>query len=223
MAEAYGPQGWWPVQSERKAFVNPRGQREQDGYHPDQFDFPRTRQGRWEICCGALLTQNTAWTNVRKALGGLREQRIVTPERLLSTNTQALRAIIRPAGNFNQKSGYLRTLAEWFVAGDRKLSRAERNRELLEATRPKLLQVRGVGPETADSILLYAYAMPTFVVDAYTRRVFQRLSIIEAGWSYERIRSLFETALARPSVSDTVKLWQETHALIVEHAKRQSW
>src|SRR5664280_542948 len=219
MAEVYGPQGWWPVQGERNAFVNPHGQREQEGYHPKQFEFPRTRRGRWEICCGALLTQNTAWTNVRQALAGLRNQRIVTPEQLLSADIQTLRTIIRPAGYFNQKSGYLRALAEWFLRCDPALRRAARSRALLEASRPTLLQVRGVGPETADSILLYAYALPTFVVDTYTRRVFARLALVETSWSYERIRSLFERALERPSVAATVEYWQEAHALIVEHAK----
>ena len=220
MAKTYGPQGWWPVASERRSFTNSRGPREQQGYHPDQFDFPLHAPRALEICAGALLTQNTAWTNVRKALAGLRSKRIVTPERLLSTDIQSLRNTIRPGGYFNQKSRYVRALAEWFVQCDRGLLGATRSRELLESTRPKLLQVLGVGPETADSILLYAYALPTFVVDAYTRRVFGRLALLEADSSYETLRSLFERALQRPSVAATVKLWQEAHALIVEHAKR---
>jgi endonuclease-3 related protein len=220
MAEVYGPQGWWPVQCERKAYMDAQGPIEQQGYHPGQFDFPRTRQGRWEICCGALLTQNTAWSNVRSALTGLRERKFLTPEQLLSAPLAAVKDAIRPAGYFNQKSGYLCAVAEWFLQGDRNFCRSPRSRKLLEASRPELLRVRGVGPETADSILLYAYALPTFVVDTYTRRVFSRLSIVEADWNYERIRSLFEGALRRPTVTDTVELWQEAHALIVEHAKR---
>ena len=101
-----------------------------------------------------------------------------------------------------------------------KLCRAERSRALLEACRPELLKVLGVGPETADSILLYAYALPTFVVDAYTRRVFGWSSLIESDWPYERIRALFERALLKTSIEATVRHWQEAHALIVEHAKR---
>lgn len=220
MADVYGPQGWWPVQSERRAFLNPDGELERQGYHPRQFDFPRSRAARWEICCGALLTQNTAWTNVRGALVRLREEKLMTPERLLDAPIENVKYAIRPAGYFNQKSGYLRALAEWFVANDRKICRSERNRKQLETLRPKLLSVRGVGPETADSILLYAYALPTFVVDTYTRRVFSRLSLVESDWSYERIRALFESALARPTLIATVEWWQEAHALIVEHAKR---
>ena len=220
MADAYGPQGWWPVTCERKWFARPNGETEKDGYHPGQFDFPRTRKGRWEICCGAVLTQNTAWTNVRKALAGLRERNITTPERLLSTHVNTLRSVIRPAGYFNQKSGYLRALAEWFSGRDRALSRAERSRALLEIERPRLLSVLGVGPETADSILLYAYALPTFVVDAYTRRVLERLSLAQPHFNYERIRALCERALAQATTTATVRAWQEAHALIVEHAKR---
>jgi endonuclease III related protein len=220
MAKEYGPQGWWPVRSERRRFANPGGLLEQDGYHPGQFDLPRTRKGRWEICCGAVLTQNTAWINVRRALAALQARGLVTPERILLTPQGTLKAAIRPAGYFNQKSGYLCAMADWFIGNDRKLCQAVRSRASLETVRPELLAVRGVGPETADSILLYAYALPTFVVDAYTRRVFARLSWIEADRSYEHIRALLEAALAQRSAAATVRLWQEAHALIVEHAKR---
>ena len=220
MSEEYGPQGWWPVQCERSSFTNPKGALEQDGYHPGQFDFPRSRRGRWEICCGAVLTQNTAWVNVRAALAGLRRAGLVTPERLLAARIQVVRKAIRPAGYFNQKSGYLSAIAEWFVAGDRVLARADRSRALLEAVRPQLLKVRGVGLETADSILLYAYALPTFVVDAYTRRIFSQLAIVDATWRYEYIRALFETSLEQGCAAANVEHWQEAHALIVEHAKR---
>lgn len=220
ISKQYGPQGWWPVQCERRSFTNPKGTLEQDGYHPGQFDFPRSRRGRWEICCGAVLTQNTAWVNVRKALAGLRQAGLVTPERLLAARIQVVREVIRPAGYFNQKSGYLRAIAEWFVASDRALARAERSRALLEAVRPELLKVRGVGPETADSILLYAFALPTFVVDAYTRRIFSQLAILDATWKYERIRALFEASLEQGCAAVNVAHWQQAHALIVEHAKR---
>ena len=121
MAEQYGPQGWWPVLCERKSFLDPNGDCEQGGYHPGQFDFPRTRKGRWEICCGAVLTQNTAWTNVRRALAGLAELGLTTPEQLLSTHVNTLRSVIRSAGYFNQKSSYLRAVAEWFIGNDRKI------------------------------------------------------------------------------------------------------
>lgn len=220
MAKAYGPQGWWPVECERRTFDGPSGERQTEGYHPGQFDFPRTRQGRFEIACGAVLTQNTAWTNVQKALRGLREAGLLSPERLFSMPDATLSQVIRPAGYFNQKSKYLKSLTEWFKAVDRKLSQETASRALLEAVRPGLLAVRGIGPETADSILLYAYRLPTFVVDAYTRRVFSRLRLLEAHWGYERIRTFLEGALRQPTVRETVEQYQEAHALIVEHAKR---
>jgi endonuclease-3 related protein len=220
MAEAYGPQGWWPVECERRAFNTPRGAREMEGYHPGQFDFPRTRPGRFEICCGAVLTQNTAWTNVQKALTGLRDAGWLSPEPILLAPDAALGQLIRPAGYFNQKSRYLKSVAEWFRDSERKLSRQPASRALLESVRPELLAVRGIGPETADSILLYAFALPTFVVDAYTRRVFGRLGLVETQWNYERLRACFEGALAQSSVGETVEQYQEAHALIVEHAKR---
>ena len=220
LEKEYGCQGWWPVTCERKHFTLPRGELQVDGYHPGQFDFPRTRRGRWEICCGAVLTQNTAWTNVRRALSSLAEARLTTPERLLRYPRPSLSSIIRPAGYFNQKAEYLRAVAQWFIENDGRLCRSKHSRVLLEAARRTLLQVRGVGPETADSILLYAYSLPTFVVDAYTRRVFARLGVIETTASYESVRALFEQALSQTTVSTCVRVWQEAHALIVEHAKR---
>jgi len=220
LEKEYGCQGWWPVTCERKHFTHPRGELQVDGYHPGQFDFPRTRRGRWEICCGAVLTQNTAWTNVRRALSSLAEARLTTPERLLRYPRPSLSSIIRPAGYFNQKAEYLRAVAQWFIENDGRLCRSKRSRALLEAARTTLLQVRGVGPETADSILLYAYSLPTFVVDAYTRRVFSRLGVIETTASYESVRARFEAALSQTTVSTCVRVWQEAHALIVEHAKR---
>jgi len=220
LEKEYGYQGWWPVTCERKHFTLPRSELQVDGYHPGQFDFPRTRRGRWEICCGAVLTQNTAWTNVRRALSSLAEARLTTPERLLRYPRPSLSSIIRPAGYFNQKAEYLRAVAQWFIENDGRLCRSKRSRALLEAARTTLLQVRGVGPETADSILLYAYSLPTFVVDAYTRRVFSRLGVIETTASYESVRARFEAALSQTTVSTCVRVWQEAHALIVEHAKR---
>lgn len=220
MQKEYGPQGWWPVRCERQNFVNPSGQRETRGYHPRQFEFPRTRRGRWEIISGAVLTQNTAWPNVERALDGLRAKKLVTAEAVWDCATNVLADTIRPAGYFNQKTLYLKAVATWFIERDAALGRAERSRHVLESARPELLKVLGVGRETADSILLYGYALPTFVVDAYTRRVFGRIGILDDTFNYEGIRSLFEHALVKSSVNETVVAWQEAHALIVEHAKR---
>lgn len=220
MLSEYGPQGWWPVRAERQRFHCPNGARELRGYHPNEFDFPKTRKGRWEIICGAVLTQNTAWTNVERALDGLHAAKLITPESVLQSPEGSLGAVIRPAGYFNQKSKYLVAVAEWFVKNDRALCGQSPSRALLEEVRPDLLRVKGVGPETADSILLYAYQLPTFVVDAHTRKVFGRIGVVKAGYAYEGIRALFESALNRQDACACVRDWQEAHALIVEHAKR---
>jgi endonuclease-3 related protein len=222
MTQEYGPQGWWPVYCEKAGCFDAAGALESDGYHVAQFEFPRTRRGRWEICCGAVLTQNTAWTNVRTALAGLRRAHLVTPERILSSSDESLREAIRPARYFNQKAYYVRALADWFIQNDRAIARIRHSREVLDRVRPELLKVRGIGRETADAILLYAYALPTFVVDAYTRRVFAHLGVLDDTWSYERVRALFESVLLQSSPQATVETWQESHALIVEHARRSS-
>lgn len=220
MLSEYGPQGWWPVRSECRYFDSSSSERAAHGYHPDEFEFPRTRSGRWEIVCGAVLTQNTAWTNVERALDRLQLAKLTTPEAVLASKDGSLSAAIRPAGYFNQKARYLTEVAQWFVENDRTLRASPPSRDILEQIRPGLLKVIGVGPETADSILLYAFRLPTFVVDAYTRRVFCRIGVVEPEFGYERIRAIFERALVRPDVTSTVRTWQEAHALIVEHAKR---
>ncbi|HEY5955299.1 MAG TPA: hypothetical protein VIV60_02050 [Polyangiaceae bacterium] len=220
MRQAYGPQGWWPIRTEARHFKRRSGELERRGYHPGQFEFPRTKAGRWEITCGAVLTQNTAWTNVEHAMDGLNEAGLRSARAILECSPDALGAAIRPAGYFNQKAVYLAAVAQWFLAQDRALSRVTPTRAILLAVRPQLLNVKGVGPETADSILLYAYKMPTFVVDAYTRRVFGRVGIIDERSRYEQIRSQFEAALVTSDAVTTVEAWQEAHALIVAHAKR---
>jgi endonuclease-3 related protein len=220
MSTAYGPQGWWPVRGERRHFNVRAGELGLRGYHPGQFDFPRTRNGRWEIICGAVLTQNTAWTNVERALDALRASRLMTAKAVLQADREQLSSVIRPAGYFNQKAGYLVAVAQWFLEHDRALSQSASSREHVLAFRPGLLKVLGIGPETADSILLYAYRLPTFVIDAYTRRVFGRIGVVGSDWKYEQIRALFESALDTPDPIAKVIEWQEAHALIVAHAKR---
>ena len=180
------------------------------GYHPCNDAIPRTAQGRFEICLGAILTQNTAWRNVEKALQNIMRKDSLDAMSILNCEATALIAMIRPAGYFNQKAKSVQAIAEWFCAVDPLYQVQQQIPD-----RTQLLSVRGVGPETADSILLYAYSAPTFVVDAYTRRIFSSLEVVESTWSYEQIRSLFMRALPAD-----VPLLQECHALIVEHAKR---
>ncbi|MBN2196141.1 MAG: hypothetical protein JW751_25215 [Polyangiaceae bacterium] len=215
----HGPQGWWPVRTERARFETQTGERQTRGYHPGEFDFPRTREGRWEIVTGAVLTQNTAWSNVERALDALGAARVTAPEAMLALDPAGLGAIVRPAGYFNQKSRYLRAVAEWFMASDPALAAAPRSRATLEDVRPRLLAVRGVGPETADSVLLYAYSLPTFVIDAYTRRVLAAHGLADPTTPYEELRTACEAALDEPTAAERVRLWQESHAVIVEEAK----
>jgi endonuclease-3 related protein len=167
----------------------------------------------FEVCVGAILTQNTNWTNVEKAIINLKAAGILSPEGILSLSHAELAELIRPSGFFNVKSERLRIFVEWLqlkAAGSLEQLFAQDWRSL----RQELLAVKGVGRETADSILLYAGNQPTFVVDAYTRRLLYRLGMIAEHADYETVRGLFMDELP-PDVA----LFNEYHALIVEHCK----
>jgi len=157
---------------------------------------------------GAVLTQNTAWLNVERAIDNLRRADLLSPEAIAALPPARLARHLRPAGYFNVKAKRLRALCLWLrEQGD--LRHLE-----TESLRERLLEVHGVGPETADDILLYAFARPVFVIDAYTRRLFGRLGYLDPGLPYERLRRGFERALGAE-----VALFNEYHALIVVHAK----
>ena len=201
---AYGPQGWWPVGRLTGMHASDSGGRE---YHPGDYSRAASRDERFEIITGAILTQNTSWRNVRRALDALRRGGVDTPERLESTPHDVLASLVRSSGTYNLKAERLREL----------------NRTLLDGGhfdgagapgRAGLLAVRGVGPETADSILLYAYGRPAFVIDAYTRRLFARLGLIPREAGYEQARAAFMRALPPEPA-----LYNEYHALIVAHGK----
>lgn len=202
LLELYGPQGWWPLLDWKGE--NPTKTGSLKGYHPGNYSLPENSQQRFEIVLGAILTQNTAWTSAEKALGNLKRLGVVDPHLLLQLDSEVLKAAVRPAGFFNQKTVYLQKISRFFIKLDGEVP-----------TRKELLKVKGVGNETADSILLYAYHQPQFVVDAYTKRIFSHLGIIEQNTSYMEVKNLFEKCLPR-----YVPLYQEYHALIVEHAKR---
>jgi len=200
---AYGPQGWWPLPSMAgKRGFDPRG------YHPGSFEWPRSVRGRFEIIVGAILTQNTAWTNVEIALKRLQASGLDRPDRMLRASLRRLASHIRSSGYFNQKAKKLRIAAKAFSGPGALDLRAAPSRE-------DLLALWGIGNETADSILLYAFARPVFVVDAYTRRIFTRLGALAGGESYDEIQGAFHRGLARRA-----DLYNEMHALIVEHAKQ---
>ncbi|MCG6939791.1 MAG: endonuclease [Thiohalocapsa sp.] len=178
---AHGPQHWWPAETP------------------------------FEVMVGAILTQNTAWTNVEKALARVTGRIALSPEALAGLPRPELADMLRPVGYFNVKAQRLqRFCAELLDAGGEAALAAEDT----AALRRRLLAMHGVGPETCDDMLLYAFERPVFVVDAYTRRLFGRLGMLTGTEGYETIRALFEQVLG----PDTA-LFNEYHALIVRHAK----
>jgi len=151
-------------------------------------------QSRFEVVVGAYLTQNTSWTNVEKALANLRRARRLTVRGIREIPLPALERLIRPAGYFRQKARRLKTFVRFL---DRQYGGSLQRMfsEPTPALRAELLALNGVGPETADSILLYAGSHPVFVVDAYTRRVLERHELSGVRARYDEIRELFERAL----------------------------
>ena len=162
--QAWGRQHWWPAQS------------------------------RFEVIVGAYLTQNTAWTNVEKALANLRAARVLSLKGIRDVSPTELERLLRPAGYFRQKAARLKTFVA-FLEERYKGSLARMFARPTEQLRDELLNLNGVGPETADSILLYAGSHPVFVVDAYTRRILARHEILREQAPYEEIRQLFQKAL----------------------------
>src|SRR4030081_551226 len=153
-------------------------------------------QSRFEMVGGAYLTQHTSWTNAEKALGNLRRARLLTISGIRRTPRRKLEQLIRPAGYFRQKAQRLKTFVSFLderYNGSFERMFARPTAEL----RDELLALNGVGPETADSILLYAGNHPVFVVDAYTRRIMERHHIVSSAGGYDEIRQLFERALGK--------------------------
>jgi len=169
--------------------------------------------GGFETVAGAILTQHASWTNVERALVNLRAAGALTPAGIAAIDDAVLGTLVRPAGCFRAKARTLRSFCEMLQAGFGGSLDAFLSRSLADA-RSALLNTRGIGPETADAILLYAGGHPTFVVDAYSRRILSRLGMSPSGSSYEDWRSFFMSSLpVRPG------LYNEFHALLVRHGK----
>lgn len=177
----------------------------------EQHWWPCKSGSRWEIVTGAILTQNCAWTNVEKALVNLENSGIVSPEAILKTPDDTLRELIRPAGFFKQKSVYLKSVAQFFLENEQEFLQSDD----VQALRKRLLAVKGVGNETADSILLYAFHKPLFVIDAYNRRVAERHLNLDGTMPYGQLQKIFMDALPID-----VSLYGEYHALIVALCKQ---
>ncbi len=165
----------------------------------------------FEIMVGAILTQNTAWTNVEKAINNLKAADCLQAETIADCQHEQLAELIRPSGYFNIKTRRLQAFCQWLVSqgGEQAVARLE-----TEILREQLLDVHGVRPETADDMVLYAFKRPVFVIDAYTRRIFSRLGLIGGDEKYEDLRKRFEKSLGMDA-----ELFNEYHALIVIHGK----
>ncbi len=203
LLDAFGHQHWWPVDRE---------------YHQRQQSDPR-----FEIIIGAILTQNTAWTNVEKALENLKKQQTLTIPAMAHVPETRLRTMIQPSGFFNQKAQRLKFIASYLEKEyDGNLQRFF-SQDTSKA-RHELLSLPGIGPETADSILLYAGNHPVFVVDAYTKRICLRLPFSITNHTYDGIQYFFKCTLsAAIPEKEQVPVYKEYHALLVELAKQYCW
>ncbi len=189
----YGELYWWPTQGLTK---------------PEYAHF--------EIMVGAVLTQNTAWNNVEKALINFGDA--LSPEYIEGIDIDELKTLINPAGFFNQKAVYLKALTAWYKKYGYSIAAVHQHAKInFRGLRNELLSVRGIGRETADSILLYAFGLPTFVVDAYTMRLLTRLGILTEKKAYEAVKAIFEAELSKET--DKAGLFNRYHALIVINAK----
>lgn len=170
-------------------------------------------QTAFEVCVGAILVQNTAWSNVEKALASLRRAGRLSYRGLAGLTPAQIAPLIRSAGTFNVKARRLAALVA-FLGGEYGGRVAAMASEQVQVLRRKLLTVNGIGPETADSIILYAAGLPRFVVDAYTRRVFSRLGLLSGNEPYDEVQRFFMDRLPQD-----VDLWGDYHGQIVRLAK----
>lgn len=179
----FGPQHWWPG------------------------------NGAFEVIVGAILTQNTAWTNVEKAMANLKREHLLTPAALERARVDQVAQLVRPSGYYNLKAKKLKAFVDFLV--EKHHGRlAHLFAQDTASLREELLAVYGIGPETADSIILYAANQPIFVVDAYTRRIAARLGLAREDVSYDELQQLFMSHLPRDAV-----LFNEYHALLVALGK----
>ncbi|MFC1731240.1 endonuclease III domain-containing protein [candidate division KSB1 bacterium] len=181
--DQYGAQNWWPA------------------------DTP------FEVIIGAILTQNTNWKNVERALSNLREAYLLNPEGLFEATTEKIAGLIRPSGYFNQKARKIKAFMEYFH-NKYNSSINRMSQTTLEALRGELLELYGIGKETADSILLYAVDKSAFVIDTYTKRILSRIGYIEESLSYASLKQWIENRIPRDII-----IYKEFHALFVRHGK----
>ena len=202
LLKAFGPRGWWPTTVKG---IKPQ-------YHKKRRLNLSSRE-IFEICIGAILTQNTAWSNVEKAIENINSAGLMNPLKIKSVNSNRLAGIIKSSGYYKQKSIKLKIFAEHIHKEHKSgLKKWLKNAEINEL-RNELLSLYGIGPETADSIILYAAGKPKFIADAYAIRIFNRIGFFNS-LKYDFVQNYFEHSLKKD-----VYLFQEYHALIVELAK----
>jgi len=178
LEDAFGPMNWWPAET------------------------------RFEVCIGAILTQNAPWSGVVKSITNLKEQDLFDAHAIAEAPENVLADAVNPSIYYNQKAKRLKIFCRFLMdnlSGKiENLSRSDKTE-----ARETLLAIEGIGPETADSILLYALNMPYFVVDAYTRRIFSRHGLVDPAWDYYRLQAFFEDVLERDNI-----FYGEFHALL---------
>lgn len=196
-----GPQYWWPMD---------KSHHQQNGSDP-----------RFEIIIGAILTQNTAWSNVEKAIQHLKQHHMLTPRAILNANDELLKKLINPSGFFNQKAKRLKIISHHLI-DNYEGSLTSFFNQSVQTLRKELLSLHGIGPETADSILLYAGKKPVFVVDAYTKRICKRIPFPLNPESYDEIQQYFQDHLFKEyvDIDELIQIYNEYHALIVELGKQ---
>ncbi len=166
----------------------------------------------FEISIGAILTQNVSWRNVEIAISNLKEKNLLSPESLYSIKAENIAPLIRPTGYYNQKAKKIKNFLEWFKLYNFSFGRLKKIE--LASLRDELLSVNGIGPETADSILLYALSKKIFVIDAYTKRIFKRVGILTDNETYPVVQEIFHSGF-----KGEIQEYNEYHALIVKHGK----
>jgi len=198
LLERFGSLNWWPIDKD---------------YHEKYGSDPR-----FEIIVGALLTQNTAWSNVEKAIANLKSKKMLDLKKMVNIEIVNLQNMIKPSGFFNQKAKRLKNLALYLHHNYHSNLDIFFNRDI-NIIREELLSLKGIGPETADSILLYAGNLPIFVVDAYTKRICERLPL-DINSSYNDIKHYFESEISKKfSEGELTQTYNKMHALIVMLAK----
>jgi endonuclease-3 related protein len=195
----FGNLNWWPIDKK---------------YHEENGSDPR-----YEIIVGAILTQNTNWPNVEKALENLKSEKILDIKKISETNIDHIKKIIKPSGFFNQKAKRLKNLS-LYLKNNYNCDLDKFFNKNLKDIRKELLSLDGIGPETADSILLYAGNKPVFVVDAYSKRICERI-LLYTDLNYDDIQNFFQNELLKTyDLTEVIKIYNELHALIVNLAKK---